>query len=215
MQLARNVFPEQLPRAKKLSRKICEIRLAPRLEDEFSKEDVLELYLNQVYLGSGLYGVEAAAEGYFGKSVSDVTTAEAALLIGLAKSPEGYNPRRHPLRAVQRRNVVLSVMAREGVITPEEAEKAKAEPIRLAPPVEARARRRMCTPCAASCASASALTRMSGGCVHGDRPELQEAAPRRSRSRSSGSRAEHTARGATPGRGRMRRRTRPPTSSRG
>lgn len=137
MQLARNVFPEQLPRAKKLSRKICEIRLAPRLEDEFSKEDILELYLNQVYLGSGLYGVEAAAEGYFGKSVSEVTTAEAALLIGLAKSPEGYNPRRHPLRAVQRRNVVLNVMAREGVITPEEAEKAKGEPIRLAPPVEA------------------------------------------------------------------------------
>mgnify|MGYP001369026560 FL=1 len=137
MQLARNVFPDQLPRTKSLSRKICEIRLAPKLEDEFAKEDILELYLNQVYLGSGLYGVEAAAEGYFGKSVSEVTTAEAALLIGLAKSPEGYNPRRHPLRAVQRRNVVLDVMAREGVITRAEAEAARAEPIRLAAPVEA------------------------------------------------------------------------------
>ena len=137
MQLARNLFPEQLPRAKKLSRKVCEIRLAPKLEDEFTKEGLLELYLNQVYLGSGLYGVEAAAEGYFGKSVAEVDAAEAALLIGLAKSPVGYNPRRHPLRAVQRRNVVLDVMAREGVITPAEAEAAKAEPIRLAPPLEA------------------------------------------------------------------------------
>src|SRR5690606_24202041 len=81
--------------------------------------------------------VEAAAEGYFGKSVAEVDAAEAALLIGLAKSPVGYNPRRHPLRAVQRRNVVLDVMAREGAITPAEAEAAKAEPIRLAPPLEA------------------------------------------------------------------------------
>ena len=137
MQLARNVFPEQLPRAKKLSRKLCEVRLATQIDDDFSKDDVLALYVNQVYLGSGLYGVEAAAQGYFGKPVAEVTPAEAALLVGLVKSPEGYNPRKHPLKAVQRRNVVLDVMAREGVISEAEAEHAKAEPIRLVPPLEA------------------------------------------------------------------------------
>ncbi|HEX6938945.1 MAG TPA: PBP1A family penicillin-binding protein [Longimicrobiales bacterium] len=140
MQLARNVFPEQLPRAKKLRRKICEIRLASQIEEAFSKRDILELYLNQVYLGSGLYGVEAAAQGYFGKPVSRVNAAEAALLVGLVQSPEGYNPRRHPLAAVQRRNVVLDVMAREGVISAREAERAKARPLRLAPPIEAAGR---------------------------------------------------------------------------
>lgn len=137
MQLVRNVFPEQLPRAKKLGRKVCEVRMAGQIEREFEKEQILALYLNQIYLGSGLYGVEAAAQGYFGKSAAEVDAAEAALLVGLLQSPEGYNPRRHPLRAVQRRNVVLDVMAREGVITAEVAERSKAQPLRLAPPPEA------------------------------------------------------------------------------
>ncbi|HEX7051553.1 MAG TPA: transglycosylase domain-containing protein [Longimicrobiales bacterium] len=137
MQLARNVFPKQLPRAKKIGRKICEIRLADDVEREFGKEGTLELYLNQIYLGDGFYGIEAASRGYFGKSVAAVTPAEAALLIGLVQSPEGYNPRKHPLRAIRRRNVVLNVMAREGVISSEVAERAKARPLRLAPPIEA------------------------------------------------------------------------------
>jgi penicillin-binding protein 1A len=137
MQLARNVFPEQLPRAKKIGRKLCEIRLARQIEREFTKKEILALYLNQVYLGDGRYGVEAAARGYFGKSVDDVTAAEAALLVGLVQSPERYNPRKQPLKAIQRRNVVLDVMAREGVLSTPEAEAAKAEPLRLAPPVEA------------------------------------------------------------------------------
>lgn len=136
MQLARNVFPEALPRAKKLSRKTCEIRLAWQMERELGKREILELYLNQVYLGDGLYGVEAAAQGYFGKPVGKVNVAEAALLVGLVQSPERYNPRKHPDRAIQRRNVVLDVMAREGVISVAEAGAAKASPLELAPPLE-------------------------------------------------------------------------------
>ncbi|HEX7119797.1 MAG TPA: PBP1A family penicillin-binding protein [Longimicrobiales bacterium] len=140
MQLARNIFPEQLPRARKLRRKVCEVRLATQIEKEFSKRDILAMYVNQVYLGSGLYGVEAAAQGYFGKPVARVTVAEAALLVGLVKSPEGYNPRRNPLEAIQRRNIVLDVMAREGVISAAEAKRAKSEPLRLVPPIEAAGR---------------------------------------------------------------------------
>lgn len=137
MQLARNVFPEQLPRAKKLDRKACEVKLALRMNRELSREEILGLYLNQIYLGDGRYGVEEAAQGYFDKSIAEVTTAEAALLIGLVQGPERLNPRKHPDRAVGRRNVVLDVMAREGVITAEEAAKAKAAPLRLASPDEA------------------------------------------------------------------------------
>ncbi|MBI4409465.1 MAG: PBP1A family penicillin-binding protein [Gemmatimonadetes bacterium] len=139
MQLVRNVFPEQLPRASKVRRKLCEVYLAPQIEDEFNKREILELYLNQIYLGDGFYGVEAAAQGYFGKPAAQVSVAEAALLIGLVKSPEGYNPRKHALKAIRRRNVVLDVMAREEVITAAQAERAKAEPLRLAPPADAAA----------------------------------------------------------------------------
>ena len=140
MQLARNVFPEQLPRSEKFARKICEIRLAGQIEDEFSKREILELYLNQIYLGDGLYGVEAAAQGYFGKEIARVTPAEASLLAALVRSPEGYNPRKHPLRAIERRNIVLDVLQREGVLTEAEAARAKTEPLRLAPPLEAAGR---------------------------------------------------------------------------
>jgi penicillin-binding protein 1A len=137
MQLARNVFPEQLPRRDKLRRKACEVRLAVRIEQAYDKREILERYLNQVYMGGGLYGVEEAARALFGKPVSDVNVEEAALLIGLVKNPEGYNPRRHPLRAIQRRSTVLDVMARERVIPAAEAEAAKARGLALAPPAEA------------------------------------------------------------------------------
>ena len=137
MQLARNVFPSALPRAKQLRRKYWEVVLARQIEDEFTKEEILGLYLNQIYLGDGLYGVEAAARGYFGKASGELTPPEAAMLIALAKNPTGYNPRQHPLVAVERRNLVLAVMAREGVIDPESLDRFQAAPIRLAPPAEA------------------------------------------------------------------------------
>ena len=137
MQLARNVFPEELPRSDKLRRKVCEVQLARVIEEHYSKRAILEHYLNQVYMGDGLYGVEEASRGYFGKPVKDASLAEAALLVGLVKNPEGYNPRKQPRRAIQRRAVVLDVMAREGVITAADAARAKREPLALADPLEA------------------------------------------------------------------------------
>ena len=126
MQLTRNIFPDQLPMREKVTRKVCEVYLAYRVEAEFQKREILELYLNQIYLGGGLYGVEAAAQGYFGTSVSEISPAEAALLVALVKSPEGYNPRKNPRKAVERRNIVLGVMAEAGVIERAEADAARA-----------------------------------------------------------------------------------------
>ena len=137
MQLARQVFTEELPMSSKFSRKACEVSLAPKIEKTFTKREILKMYINQVYLGDGLYGVEEASRAYFGKPVREVNAAEAATLVGLVKNPEGYNPRKHPLRTVQRRNVVLDVMVREKVITAADAQRAKAMPLRLAPPIEA------------------------------------------------------------------------------
>ena len=137
MQLARTVFPEQLPMGDKVGRKVCEVWLAGRIEGQLSKRDILAMYLNQIYLGSGLYGVEAAAEGYFGVSADRLDPAEAALLIALVKSPEGYNPRKNPMRAIERRNIVLDVMAEAGVVDAATADAAKREPLHLAPPLEA------------------------------------------------------------------------------
>jgi penicillin-binding protein 1A len=137
MQLPRNIFPAELPRRDRWRRKACELRLAGEIEDALGKREVLKLYINQVYLGDGKYGVEEAARAYFGKSATRLSTAEAALLVGLVKNPEGYNPRRAPNRAIQRRNVVLEVLARENVITAADAERAKAEPLKLVPPPEA------------------------------------------------------------------------------
>jgi penicillin-binding protein 1A len=136
MQLARNVFPEALPRADKLRRKTCEIRMAGQIEDAFSKRDILQMYINQVYFGDGKYGIEEAARGYFGKAAQRLSLSEAATLVGLVKNPEGYNPRKHPERARARRDVVLDVMVRERVVQLEEAVKAKAEELTLAPALE-------------------------------------------------------------------------------
>ena len=137
MQLARNVFPEHLSRAKTLRRKAWEVVLARRIERAFSKDEILEMYLNQIYLGEGLYGVEAAAHGYFGKSTRELNPAEAAMLAALPKAPSAYNPRRNPAAAVRRRNLVLALMAEGGVIEVAEAERWSAEPLRLVPPLEA------------------------------------------------------------------------------
>ena len=137
MQLARNVFPEQLSRAKTLRRKLAEVVLARKIEAAFRKDEILELYLNQIYLGNGLYGVEAAAQGYFGKPVSRLTDAEAATLAALPKAPSYYDPRRNPDAARDRRDVVLGLMAHAGVISGEAAARARARPLGLAPPREA------------------------------------------------------------------------------
>lgn len=135
MQLARNLFPEQLPRGEKtFRRKIAEARLALAMERQVSKEEILELYLNHIFLGAGAYGIEAAARTYFDKAAAELTPVEAATLAGLPQAPSAYNPRRHPESALGRRNVVLDAMADAGVIDPGEAEEAKATPLNLSPP---------------------------------------------------------------------------------
>ena len=112
-QLARQSF---LTSDKTLRRKVKEAILAWRLEREFTKDQILELYLNKVYFGDGLYGVEAASLGFFGKHARDVDVAEAALLAGLVKSPSAYAPTINLERAVTRRNVVLQAMRETNVI---------------------------------------------------------------------------------------------------
>lgn len=137
MQLARNVFPDHLTREKTLRRKVWEIVIARQIEEEFGKDEILEMYLNQINLGSGLYGVEAAAQGYFGKRARDLNDVEAALLAAIPKAPTIYNPRRNPVQARARRDLVLNSMAAARLITPEEAARGRETDLGLVPPMEA------------------------------------------------------------------------------
>ena len=132
MQLARNIFPETLSREKTLVRKLKEAKVARAIEARYPKDTILELYLNQIYLGNGAYGVEAAAQRYFGKSARELNLAEAATLAALPKGPERYNPKRFPDRAVTRRNTVIELMRRSGDITDAAASEARAYPLQLA-----------------------------------------------------------------------------------
>ncbi|MEO8192450.1 MAG: PBP1A family penicillin-binding protein [Gemmatimonadales bacterium] len=132
MQLARNVFPERISREKTLVRKIKEGKVSREIEQKFDKKKILELYLNQINLGNGAYGVETASQRYFGKSVRNLNIAEAATLAALPKAPERYNPKRHPDRALQRRATVIDLMRRNGAITDAEASEARAYPLQLA-----------------------------------------------------------------------------------
>ncbi len=127
-QLARQSF---LTPDKTYRRKLKEIIVAARLEKEFSKDEILELYLNKVYFGDGLYGVEAAARGFFGKHAADVDVAEAALLAGLVKSPSTYAPTVSRQRATARRNVVLKEMRGSGAIDTATYQRALAAPLQL------------------------------------------------------------------------------------
>jgi penicillin-binding protein 1A len=136
MQLARNIFPTKLTREKSPIRKLKEIKVARQIERQYSKAKILELYLNQINLGSGANGVETASQRYFGKSVKYLNVAEAAMLAAIPKAPTRYNPRRFPARAVQRRNTIIELMRREGVVNREEASLAKAYPLALARRVE-------------------------------------------------------------------------------
>jgi penicillin-binding protein 1A len=133
MQLARNLFPERLnAREKTLGRKLREAKVARMIESKYSKDRILELYLNQIYLGNGAYGIETASQRYFGKSVRELNLAEAATLAALPKGPERYNPRRFADRAVQRRNTVVELMRRADAISDADASLARAYPLRLA-----------------------------------------------------------------------------------
>jgi penicillin-binding protein 1A len=110
-------------------RKIREAILAVRIEQAYSKEHILELYLNEIFLGRRAYGVAAAALNYFGKGLDELTIAEAAYLAALPKAPNNYNPQLHPERALERRNWVIGRMEEDGRITEAEAEAAEKEPL--------------------------------------------------------------------------------------
>jgi 1A family penicillin-binding protein len=127
-QLARQSF---LSRDKTYRRKLKEVILAAYLEKMYGKDEILEVYLNKVYLGDGLYGVEAASRGYLGKPASDLTIEEAALLAGLIQSPSSYAPTVNLGRAIARRNVVLQAMVASGVLDEQAAERAKKSPVKL------------------------------------------------------------------------------------
>jgi penicillin-binding protein 1A len=127
-QLARQSF---LTRDKTFRRKLKEVIVAAYIERLYSKSEILELYLNKVYFGDGLYGVEAASRGYFAKSASDLTLDEAALLAGLIQSPSSYAPSVNLDRAVARRGVVLQTMVSSGAIDEATAERARKSEVRL------------------------------------------------------------------------------------
>ena len=118
---------------KKFSRKIKEAILATRMEEKLSKDEILYLYLNQIYLGGGSYGVQAAAETYFGKNVDQLNLAEMAMLAGLPKAPNAYSPIKHMDKASERQRYVLDRMVKEGYITPVEADHARKAPIVIRP----------------------------------------------------------------------------------
>ncbi len=118
---------------KKFSRKIKEAILATRMEEKLSKDEILYLYLNQIYLGGGAYGVQAAAETYFGKNVDQLNLAEMAMMAGLPKAPNTYSPVKHLDKARERQAYVLERMATEGYITQAEVEYAKKTPISIHP----------------------------------------------------------------------------------
>jgi len=130
-QLAKNMF---LTQERTFIRKVKEAILAVLIDYKFSKQEVLQAYLNQVYFGEGAYGIEAAAQMYFGKSAKDLTLSESAMLAGLPRGPNIYSPYVDMQAAVARRTIVLKNMVKEGYITTEEANRAIAEAIKLAAP---------------------------------------------------------------------------------
>ena len=133
-QLVGNMHPDIIDRRDlSLSRKLREQSAAREMERHYTKDQILEAYLNQVDLGHGWFGVEAASRHYFGKSASRLSLAEAATLAALPKSPVLYDPTRFPERSKTRRDVILGLMADQGYVAREAAEKAKNEPIVTAP----------------------------------------------------------------------------------
>lgn len=128
-QLAKTLF---LTPRKSIMRKLKEAFLAFQIERRYTKDEILELYLNQVYFGSGAYGVQAAAQTFFGKRVSELTLSECALIAGMPKSPSRYSPLVDKSLALKRRAVVLEQMARNGMITREQLITAKSSPVNLA-----------------------------------------------------------------------------------
>lgn len=128
MQVARNVY---LSSEKTFTRKLYEVLLTFKLETLLSKDQILEIYMNQIFLGNRAYGFAAASEAYFGKPMKDLTIAEAAMLAGLPKAPSLYNPITNPPRARSRQLYIIDRMLENGFITAEQAEAAKKQELRI------------------------------------------------------------------------------------
>lgn len=128
-QLAKNLF---LSKEQTIKRKMNEWALALQIERYYTKNQIMELYANHIFLGANAYGVEAGAETYFGKQAKDLTIGEAALLAGIPKAPSDYSPTSNPAKAKERRDLVLDLMARHGFASQTETDAAKAKPIQLA-----------------------------------------------------------------------------------
>jgi penicillin-binding protein 1A len=128
-QLAKNLF---LSKAQTLERKVNEWLVAIQIERYFTKNQIMEMYVNLVFLGANSYGFEAASETYFGKQAKDLTLEEAALLAGIPKSTSEFSPTVNPTKAKERRDIVLDQMAKNGFVSQAEANAAKAKPIKLA-----------------------------------------------------------------------------------
>jgi penicillin-binding protein 1A len=129
-QLVKNAF---LTNEKTLQRKAIEAMMAFQIERKYSKDEILTLYLNEIYFGHGVYGLAAATELYYGKEPKDLTIAECAILAGIPKSPVAYSPIRNPKRNEERKTLVLDKMAELGFITPAQYQDAKAEVVAIRP----------------------------------------------------------------------------------
>src|SRR5678810_898575 len=128
-QLTKNLF---LSKEQTLKRKVNEWILALQIERYYTKNQIMELYVNHMFLGANAYGMEAGAETYFGKQAKDLTLGEAALLAGVPKAPSDYSPTSNPAKAKERRDLVLDLMAKNGFATQAEVDAAKSKPIQLA-----------------------------------------------------------------------------------
>ncbi|MBI5254955.1 MAG: penicillin-binding protein 1A [Burkholderiales bacterium] len=131
MQVARNFY---LSTEKTFTRKIYEILLALKIESQLSKQQILEVYMNQIFLGQRAYGFAAASEIYFGKPLKDITVAEAAMLAGLPQAPSAYNPISNPQRATRRQQYIIQRMYENGYITEEQADAARKQVLRYRTP---------------------------------------------------------------------------------
>lgn len=127
-QLAKNAF---LTHERTYTRKVKELVITKKIERTYSKEEIMERYLNQIYFGEGAWGIQRAAKTYFGKDVSELSISESAMLAGLIKAPSILSPFKDMEKAIERRNIVLTLMENEGYISESDLEKAKAQPIVL------------------------------------------------------------------------------------
>ena len=131
-QLARNSFPEGLGARKSIHRKLLEAFVAVRIEQNYSKDDILEAYVNRIYFGSTVYGIETASQTYFGKHAADLTLGEAAMIAGIIRAPSYFSPFKNLKGALHERDTVLERMAKLGKISDAEAGQARAVPVKLA-----------------------------------------------------------------------------------